>query len=157
MDKLYYTAYHELAYIILCLMIAGSLFFMMSGIRALRNQLQEGWLYLTISLFFTAVHFFYLYNLPPDNSISLLAMRLDTFQWLTLFFAPALILLYLVVGIVSMVVAKFRNGLIRLFFGLTLLCYIYMLGTSWPMDIKGIITILFTLSYLEIEYRSAVN
>lgn len=154
MDALYYSSYDEFATIILCLLVTGSLFFLMAGLRSIRHNLLEGLLFLFLGLFFCSTHFLYLFNLPHGTLISLTSWRLDIFGWLVLFLAPALILLYLLFGLINFLLANFRNGLIKIFFGLTLICYLYMLGSSWPVDVKGIITLLFSLTWFEIEVLS---
>ena len=77
-------------------------------------------------------------------------------SWLTILFAPALIVLFITFGLLNFVLDYFRIGLIKLFFGLTLLCYIFMLGQEWAFDVRGIITIIFCLIWFEVELKTAV-
>lgn len=136
-------------------MLSGSLFFFMAGIRSLKNACLEGLLYFAISLFFGVAHIFYLYNLPIDSSISFILSNSSIWNWLTIIFAPSLILLFISFGLTNFLLDYFRIGLIKIFFGLTLLCYIFMLGSSWAIDIRGMITLLFCFIWFEVELKTA--
>ena len=142
-------------YITLVLILSASLFFLMAGIRSIKSASLEGLLYIAVSAFFVIAHIFYLFNLPIDSPLSFVFSNIDLWIWLTVLFAPALIILFISFGIVSFLMDYFRFGLIKIFFGLTLLCYIFMLGHSWAFDIRGIITLLFCFIWFEIELNTA--
>lgn len=146
----------DLNYITLILMLGASLFFMMAGIRSLKSACIEGLLFFALSLFFAATHFFYFYNLPIDSPLSFTFSHNLLWSWLTFLFAPALIILFISFGLVNFVLDYFRVGLIKIFFGLTLLCYIFMIGNTWAFDIRGIITIIFCFIWFEVELKTAV-
>ena len=44
---------------------------------------------------------------------------------------------------------------VKVFFGLTLLCYLYMVGQSWPIDVKGILTIIWLTMLFKTELSVA--
>ena len=46
-------------------------------------------------------------------------------------------------------------GLIKMFFGLTLFCFLYMLGESWPTDIKIILSGIWLLILFKTEFAFA--
>ena len=126
----------------------------MAGVRELKQQSMEGLLYLVLGIFFSIAHFLLLQNLPFDSMLSLYLGSLNFWQWLTILFAPSLIVLYLAIGLFNFAIEQFRNGLIKIYFGLTLICFLYMLGTDWAVDVKGIITIVFCLTWFEVELRT---
>jgi hypothetical protein len=77
--------------------------------------------------------------------------NLNFWQWLIAFFAPALITLYLLFGFFNMLMSKVKLGLVKIFFGLTLLCYLFMLGGNWPLDVRGIITLIWIGLWFDVE------
>ncbi len=136
-------------------LIAAALFFGMVGIRELQVKRLDGFLYLALSLFFFVAHFLYLFNLPDKTPIGS-SENLDMFwQWLVSVFAPALIALYLVVGIYNFILAHVKLGLVKMFFGLSLICFLYLLGQNWAVDIKGILTVLWCLVWFDVEFQTA--
>ena len=141
----------DINYIVLVLMLSASLFFLMAGIRSLRNACFEGLLFVAVALFFVVAHIFYLNNLPISSEVSFLIRRFDIWVWLTYLFAPSLIVLFISFGIVNFFLDYFQFGLIKIFFGMTLLCYLFMIGNTWPFDVRGIITILFSFAWFEVE------
>ena len=115
----------------------------------------EGLVYLTIALFFVSAHLLLLFNIPIDNSLSYITSQLNIWIWLIIILAPALIFLFVSFGLVNFLFNNSRLGLVKIFFGLTLLCYLFMLGSSWPVDLKGIITFLFCFAWFEVELSTA--
>lgn len=147
--------YSDLNYITLVLMLSASLFFAMAGARSLRSACMEGVLYFALSIFFAVAHLFYIFNLPIDSPLFFVFREFNIWVWLTILFAPTLIILFISFGIVNFLLDYFQIGLIKIFFGLTLLCYIFMLGTSWAFDIRGIITLIFCYIWFEVELKTA--
>ncbi len=143
------------SFYLLCGLIIASLFFLMAGIRELKEQQFEGLLYLVVSLFFAVVHTAYLFCLPIDDILSVLTASLTFFDWAALIFGPALIALFLVFGIFNLLQTNLRTALIKIFFGLTLLCFLYMLGPNWPTDVKGILAMIWCLIWFEVELVTA--
>lgn len=155
MDKLILSLHGNITYYFLCGMIAASLFFLMAGIRELKEICLEGLLYLTTAFFFLAAHFLYLFNLPHTGELAYFLAHLNFWVWVVLIFAPALIVMFIILGLVSFIFENYRGGMTKIFFGLSLLCYIYMLGTTWPVDLKAIVTIVFTYIWFQIELETA--
>ncbi len=155
MDNFTVIIYSNISYYFLALMIVAALFFAMAGIRELKNQCMEGLVYLTIALFFVSAHLLLLFNIPIDNSLSYITSQLNIWIWLIIILAPALIFLFVSFGLVNFLFNNSRLGLVKIFFGLTLLCYLFMLGSSWPVDLKGIITFLFCFAWFEVELSTA--
>ncbi len=143
------------SFYLLCGLIIASLFFFMAGIRELKNEQYEGLLYITLGLFFAVTHVAYLFTLPIDNILTILTVQLTFWEWAALIFGPALIALFLVFGIFNLLQTDIRTALIKIFFGLTLLCFLYMLGPQWPADVKGILTLFWCLIWFEVELTTA--
>jgi len=117
------------------------LFFILAGIREVRNNCPEGYLYLTVAVFLVIAHAVLL-----DNALSLspqlpFLADLNVWLWLVVLLAPALIALFVIRAVVSFVTLEGHEGLVKLFFGITLLCFLYMIGVNWPADIRGMLTI----------------
>lgn len=136
-------------------LLAAALFFAMIGIRELRDERLDGLLFLAMAGFFALAHLFYLLQLPVDSPLAGIVSQGEIWKWLAFVLAPVLIFLYLMFGLYSFVRYRFRDGLLKLFFGLTLLCYLYMLGQYWAVDVKGILTLTWTLIWLDVELGTA--
>lgn len=140
-------------FLLLSAMLAGALFFLMVGLRDLLEEQVQGLLYLTLALFFIALHSLCFWTLPSEITLFPIADGASFWSWLVGMAAPALVSLLLVLGIVSIFMARFREGLVKLFFGMTLFCYLYMIGPNWPLDAKGILTMVYGGAFLETELR----
>lgn len=140
----------------LCGLVAAGMFFLMAGVRELKSQRLEGLLYLTLGLFFIVAHIVYFASLPVDSPVSFLTCQLDFWNWIIHVLAPVLIALYLLLGLYDFFKAELRAALVKAFFGLTLLCFLYMLGPDWPVDVKGILALVWSLVWFNVELESAV-
>ena len=136
-------------------LLTAALFFAMVGIRELRDERLDGLLFVVMAAFFAIAHVFYLVQLPPESALAGIITRVEIWKWLAFILAPVLIFLYLLFGLYSFVCYRFRDGLLKLFFGLTLLCYLYMVGQHWAIDVKGILTLTWTLIWLNVELGTA--
>ena len=148
MMELVFTDFHSMMLIAL---LGGSLFFWMATLRELNDFCLEGFLHFALALFFGSAHFFLWFHGESAIAKTVLELGWGFFGWLSLAVAPALIILYLIQGAYRMAVSHFRPGLIRIFFGITLLFYLFVLGADWPTDAKGIIVGLYCLIWLDIE------
>jgi len=141
------------SYLQLAAMLVASLFFFMIAIKELEDDSFYGYFFAAIGIFFLTIHTLFLLNIPspmsPLNNLSL-------WHWLVAFLAPALIALYLIFGFFNVLMSRIRTGLVKIFFGLTLFCYLFMLGGGWPVDIRGILVIFWSGIWFNIELTSAV-
>ena len=132
-------------------LIGLAIFFMIVGLREIRNEHPQGFFYLTLSLFFVVAHFFQMANFPDELLRGDIRGGFDVWTWIVLIFAPALVALFVVRGLIGLAFAQGREGLVKLFFGSTLLCFLFMLGTDWPIDVKGILTLVWLTLLLRLE------
>jgi len=137
-------------------LIAAVLFFAMVGIRELKDNQMQGFLFIVLSIFFACIHLFYLFNLPPDSFMAKPFANFGFWGWLAVLFSTALIGLYLAIGLFNFITSQVRSAALKIFFGLTLICYLYMIGGNWPVDVKGILTIIWGWLWFEIELKTAV-
>lgn len=137
-------------------LVAAGLFFLMVGIRELNVQHADGLLYLMIGAFFFGCHFYLLCNLPDHSLIEAGSSQNLTvvWSWLTGIFAPALIGLFLLIGLYNFIVTQVKVGVTKIFFGLSLPTFLYWLGSTWSLDIKGILTIVWTMIWLDVELET---
>ena len=117
------------------------LLFIVIGIREVRDDCPEGYFYLTVAVFLAVAHAVLLENALSSSPELPFLTNLNVWHWLVVLLAPALIVLFVVRSLVSFVVLDSREALVKLFFGVTLLCYLYMIGVNWPADIRGMLTI----------------
>jgi len=141
-------------FLVLTFLVAGAFFFAMTGLRELTSQAMEGFFYLAFSVFFLSAHLYLLLNLPLESPLGSLAAGLTLWTWLVVLYAPALIGLFVVLGIFSFFVDQHRAGLVKLFFGLTLICYLYMIGGHWAIDVKGILIMVYGGIWFNLELRT---
>jgi len=141
-------------YYMLTGLIATALFFAIVGFKDLSMKLHEGLLYISMALLFFSYHLFLLFNISANSSIANISGNIDLWVWLAALLAPALITLFLLGGMVSFCKSLYRSGLVKIFFGLTLLCYIYMLGQGWAADIKGITALVYSGVWVNLELRT---
>jgi len=136
-------------------LLTAALFFAMVGFRELRDERLDGLLFVVMAAFFAFAHVFYLVQLPPESALAGIITHVEIWKWLAFVLAPVLIFLYLLFGLYSFICSHYRDGLLKLFFGLTLLCYLYMVGQHWDVDVKGILTLTWTLIWLDVELGTA--
>jgi hypothetical protein len=136
-------------------LLATALFFLMVAIRDLRSDRYEGFMYIPLAMFFGAAHGFYLWYFPIDSPMSMLVADLNLWTWTELVLAPSLALLFVLLGAFALLRIEIAAALVKMFFGLTLVCYLFMLGTSWPADVKGIITFIYCLTWFHLEFETA--
>lgn len=133
--------------------VAVSLSFASIGLKELKNRGFEGLVYILLSLFFIAVHFYFLLNQSFGLPFSSGLINVNAYSWLKLCLAPVTVLVFILLGLYNIIKTSFKNGLIKIYFGLTLYCYLYMLGAGWPDGIKCSLTLfwLIVMFYLEMK------
>ena len=136
-------------------LVAASLFFAMAGIREIKKNCLEGLLYLALAVFFACAHAFLLFNAAAGSTIGQVESRLNLWYWLVLLLAPTLIGLFVMLGLFNFVTARIKDGLTKIFFGLALLYYLYLVGFYWPMDVKGILTLIWCGLWFNVELQTA--
>ncbi|MCP4683929.1 MAG: hypothetical protein GY867_00640 [bacterium] len=151
MDRVLIDIFADGAVIQVAALLGAALFFMTVGFIEARHEHPEGYLYLAISLFFVSAHVACLLNLPTHLSATGKLTDFNAWTWLALLLAPALIAVYLLRSLFDFVVSQNRKGLVKMFFGLTLLCYLYMLGAHWPLDVRGIMTLIWLSLFFKLE------
>jgi hypothetical protein len=134
----------------LSVLLIGAFLFLTIAIRELKNEEMNGLLAMAFGFFFLCVHAILLWNLP--NPITL--ANFNIWNWLTGYLAPALIVLYVLLGFFNLLTVRFNLGMVRLFFGLTLYCYLYMLGNCWPIDVRGILVLIWGGIWFDIGIRA---
>jgi uncharacterized membrane protein len=135
-------------------LLASALFFALVALRELSTSHVDSLLYGFLAAFFFTLHLYLL----SDAQHSRLQERAGDpllWSWLSIYLAPALIAMFLVFGIVWMVALSARTGLLKLFFGITLFCYLFVVGSGWPVDVKGILTVVYATAWFQVGLRTA--
>ena len=151
MDQVIQQTFADISFYQLAGLLTAALFFWVLGVKALRDEQIEGLLLIVIGIFFAVAHFFALAFVPSENSYATILGNLDIWKWLTMLLAPSLITLFIALGLWSMVRSQARLGLVKVFFGLTLVCYLYLIGSHWPVDVRGILTSFWGLAWFNLE------
>lgn len=142
----------DAAYFQLSALLAGGLFFFMVGLRELTDEQFYGYFFGALGFFFFCLHAVFLFSLPAASSP---LQHITVWQWLIAFMAPALIALFLLFGFFNMLMSHVRAGMVKVFFGLTLLCYLFMLGGNWPSDVRGILVLIWSMVWFDVELSTA--
>ena len=132
-------------------LFTGSLFFFITALKEFKEDRPEGYLYLTFAVFFLVGHLYALLNQPENSYIGRQIGTMDIWTWAVMIATPALICILCLAGLVSAIVHSIKLGLYKAFFGLTLLCFVYMVGAFWPIDIKALITLLWGGLWFHLE------
>ena len=157
MDQYLSSLFGQASTYLLSGLVAAALFFIMAGVRELSHDHHEGYLFVVLGLFFMGAHFFLLMNLPAfqgadAGSVQNLSL---VWQWLVMIFAPALIGLFILIGLYNFVITQAKIGLTKIFFGISLTTFLYWLGQSWAIDVKGVLTLLWTIVWFDVELETA--
>jgi hypothetical protein len=144
-------AFSDLTYFQLSALLAGALFFSMAGLRELRKENYQGLLYLALSIFFLCIHGCLLWNLPPDASPF---PNIGFWQWLIKLVAPALIVLFLLFGIFSLLRADFQASIAKILCGGILVFCLFIPRPQWPLAIQGILVLIWSVLWIKIEIES---
>ncbi len=142
------------SYFLLASLIGSALIFFTIGLRSIRHGALEGLLFMAIGVFFMSVHIYHLLDISNQQPIGIATHSLNLWSWLSLIYAPALIALFLFSSLLSFVTSRYYSGMIKAYFGLTLLCLLFMLGSNWAMDIRGIIASIYSGIWLNLELRT---
>jgi hypothetical protein len=132
-------------------LVGLALFFVVIGWRETRDQNAMGLFFLALAGFLILAHVLLLTDLPTSGPLRTPLGHIDIWTWLAVLLTPALIGLYILRGVVGLAGSAVREGMVKLFFGLTLWCYIYMIGNEWPMDVKAILVVVWLLMFFKLE------
>ncbi len=143
------------SFMLLVGLLVGSIFFIITALRSLREDHMEGSLYGAVGLFFAAAHVYYLLNIPPDSQAAFVIPVLNLWSWLVLLFAPALVALFLLYTLINWIMARSKAGFFSLFFGLTLACLIFLIGKEWALDIRGILVATWAFFFFAVQLETA--
>ena len=117
-------------------LVMAALIFTQVGIREIRQGHYDGSVYIGLALFFLMAHAVFLFTGKAENTLFSYVTLLNLWSWFVLMLAPALIILYLIFGLVSLIKMKIIDGLIKFFIGGLLVGLLYYLGLEWGEPIK---------------------
>jgi len=141
----------DMMVMILIMLAVLGMFMAVGALRAFRTNLTAAFIYATLSLFCWTLHFVWLVN-APDESILFYLVDMSAARWLVFIFAPALVILFLTSGAYWYAKEGMVEALPRLFFGLTLLLLLYMLGVDWPLEFRGLLSFFWAAFLLATEF-----
>lgn len=132
-------------------LLAGGLLFLMVGLRELRHSNHDGWVYLILGLFLDLAHIIFMLNVPVQSALAAFADSMGFWTWLSYIAAPAVIALFVLNSLMDLWQTRLRLGMIRLFFGLALTAFVYLLGLDWGYGLKGAVALFFGLIWIWLE------
>jgi len=133
------------------ILMAVCLHLVIHAVKDLRQGHPEGFLYLTLAIFL-GVGQFVAFEASTEMQTSERSMILP---WAFKVFIPALLSLFFFRSLVAFALGKGREGLVKTFFGVTLVCFLYMLGDAWPVDVKLILACLWIFFLFKSELSIA--
>lgn len=136
----------------LAAVLAGALFFAMSGFRALKDEHVGGLVHFLLSTFLLTVHGYLLFNLP-SSTLSL--QKLGVQYWLFEIFAPVLAILFLVIGVYNFLNARGTVAMVKILLGISFIGLLFILGQNWPGDIRGIMIVVWSVIWFKVELKTA--
>ena len=134
-------------------LVAFSITFASIGLKHIRRRGYDGIIYLILALFFLAAHAYLVVEHPFRIFPGTVLDGIEFFKWIELILAPTVIFIFLLSGVYAFIRTTFREGLVKLFFGLTLYCFLYMLGVSWPIDAKAALTFIWLIMLFVVEIK----
>ena len=146
----------DMMVMILIMLAVLGMFMTVGALRTFRTNLTAAFIYATLSLFCWTLHFVWLVN-TPDGSILYYFADMSAAKWLVFIFAPALVILFLTSGAYWYAKEGLVEALPRLFFGLTLLLLLYMLGVDWPLEFRGLLSFFWAAFLLATEFPYSDN
>jgi len=120
--------------------------------KGLKKNTVETLIYFTLSAFLWALHFIWISFAPPESI--LFHASINFWQWLVYLFSPALVIVFLVYSMYWYAKSGCWQALVRIFFGVTLACLLYMVGAHWPEAVKGILSLMWVFFLWRVEFPS---
>ncbi len=157
MDFIFGNIFSLRTFIYLAGLIIATLISARIGIKELKQGHSDGSMYIVLALFFLSAHTVFLFASRAENTLFTYATQLNLWSWFIIMLAPALILLYLIHGIISLFQMKFSAGLAKLILAAVLASFLYLIGSNWAEFLKGGITIVLCATWFLIEIRTANN
>ncbi|MDD5424926.1 MAG: hypothetical protein PHN52_00350 [candidate division Zixibacteria bacterium] len=155
MELSFHKIYSDCSYLFLPGLVAVSFSFTSAGLRHIRQKGYEGIVYFILALFFMVAHACFIFEIPcrffPVSALTGISLG----KWTDLILVPALLFTYILSGIYAFIRTSFNEGLIKIFFGLTLYCYLFMLGINWPENFRIGLVFIWFLFFIIIEIRTA--
>ena len=136
----------------LSVVLAGALFFVMCGLRILKEDLAHSFLYFGLSLLFLIFHGYLLANLPEKV---VLLQHVSLRLWLITVFAPVLILLILALSLVNLLGGRKVIAGLKILMGLSLVGILYKFGHSWSIDLRCLLAVLWSGLWIKMELMTA--
>lgn len=155
MELTFQKIYSDCSYLILPGFIAVSFSFTSAGLRHLRHKGYEGIVYFILALFFMVAHACFIFEIPcrffPVSALTGISLG----KWTDLILIPALLITFILSGLYAFIRTYFNEGLLKIFFGLTLYCYLFMLDINWPENFRIGLVFIWFLFFIIIEIRTA--
>jgi|WetSurMetagenome_2_1015567.scaffolds.fasta_scaffold668467_1 hypothetical protein len=132
-------------------LLVGVLFFAMIGFRELKSEDFTGLVYILLAMFFLCIHGYLLWDQSFENSN---IQQVGFWQWSVRYLAPALIILFMVLGGVSFIMARYGAAIVKIFSGLLLVGLLFFLGVSWPIAMRGAAVLIWSGLWFRVELRA---
>ena len=133
--------------------VAFSISFASVGLKQIKQKGYDGIIYLIIAIFFIAAHAFFLIEHPFRILPGSVLDGIEFIKWIELVLAPPVILVFLISGLFAFIKTAVNEALVKIFFGLTLYCFLYMLGDTWPLNAKAALTVIWLILLFMVELK----
>ena len=137
--------------IVLITMAAMGLLTGIASLRSFKKNAVESLVYFTLSAFFWALHLIWVFY-PPPESILYCCVSINFWSWIVFLFSPALAIVFLINSMYWFAKDGGWPALMRLFFAVTLPCFLYMVGQEWSIVVKGFFGLVWTYFLIRVEF-----
>ena len=122
-----------------------------ASLKSFKKNSVESIIYFTLSAFFWTLHLIWIIYAPPE-SILFCCVSIDIWYWLVYLFSPALAIVFIIYSMYWFAKSGGWPALLRIFFGVTLPCFLYMVGQDWSIVIKGMLSVTWFYFLLRVEF-----
>jgi hypothetical protein len=133
--------------------LAAAMIFGMLSIKAQKKERRGPYLFLILSFAFLAAHIYNLFTSPDVLPANFLTVEKVFVYWISRALLPVLVVLFIAMAAAQFLQFKFRPGLVRLFFGLTLFFSLYIFSHDWPEIVQNGAILGWGLAWFQVEFR----
>jgi hypothetical protein len=153
MDMIIGTAFDSGSFFFLAGLIAASMVFIMLGIRWLKLDRHEGFMFIALAAFFLIANLAFLLIESSSTIISSIKLNFTFWHWIALLVGPAVIILYFVFGLYNLLKFEVGEAILKTILGIALIMILYAFGYNWSEIIKSALVLIFCIGWFTLELK----
>lgn len=136
-------------------LLAASFFFGMLGLRFLKQELFEGLIFIAVAFFFFIANIIMVLTDANGMELTLTGLLNTTLYWIVFIMGPAVIILYVVIGLFNLLKFEISESLCKIFMGVFLIMILFTIGSNWPELLKAGFVITFLFFWFSFELKDS--